>query len=213
MSETRLLPHAIDFGGHYAVLNLDFMTILIHNVQKDTQGEKFISSCTRWCEAVHGKSPRPITIFTSLTFSQPSCPELTKGSPFSKLLDSFGPEKFAKGRPEVEIHPNFKVDENDIVLAKTRWSATSGNGLEQLLKAQSINTAIISGITLSGVVMSTIYQLFDLDIQIYVIRDNVIELPLEDNGAFSKVMLDMLLPKMNLRVISLEEALSALDRC
>lgn len=58
--------------------------------------------------------------------------------------------------------------------------------------------------------MATIYRLFDLDIQVYVIRDNVIELPLEDNEAFSRVMLDMLLPKMNLQVISLEEALGAL---
>ncbi|CAG9937476.1 unnamed protein product [Clonostachys rosea f. rosea IK726] len=213
MSETRPLPHAIDFGSHFAVLNLDLMAILIDNVQKDIRGEKFVSSCARWCEAVHEKSPRPVTIFTSLTFSQPSCPELTKGSPFSKLLEGFGPENFAKGRPEVEIHPRFKADENDIVLAKTRWSGTSGNSLGQLLKAQGIDTVIISGITLSGVVMATIYRLFDLDIQVYVIRDNVVELPLEDNEAFSRVMLDMLLPKMNLQVISLEEALGALGRC
>lgn len=143
MSETRLLPHAIDFGSHFAVLNLDLMAILIDNVQKDIRGEKFVSSCARWCEAVHEKSPRPITIFTSLTFSQPSCPELAKGSPFSKLLEGFGPENFAKGRPEVEIHPRFKADENDIVLAKTRWSGTSGNSLGQLLKAQNIDTVII----------------------------------------------------------------------
>ncbi|CAH0028418.1 unnamed protein product [Clonostachys rhizophaga] len=213
MAETRPLPHAINFGSHYAVLNLDLMAILIDNVQKDIRGEKFVSNCARWCEAVHEKSPRPITIFTSLTFSQPSCPELTKGSPFSKLLEGFGPENFAKGRPEVEIHPKFKVHENDIVVAKTRWSGTSGNSLGQLLKAQNIDTVVISGITLSGVVMATIYRLFDLDIQVYVIRDNVIELPLEDNEAFSRVMLDMLLPKMNLQVISLEEALGALGRC
>ncbi|VUC28248.1 unnamed protein product [Clonostachys rosea] len=213
MAETRPHPHTIDFGHHYAVLNLDLMAILVDIVQKDIRGERFVSSCARWCEAVHRKPQRPLTIFTSLTFSQSSCPELAKDSPFLKLLDGFGRERFAKGRSEVEIHPNFRVDEHDIVLAKTRWSATSGNSLEQLLKAQSIDTVIISGITLSGVVMATIYRLFDLDVEIYVIRDNVIELPLEDNEAISRVMLDMLLPKMNLRVISLGEALEALNRC
>ncbi|KNG90128.1 hypothetical protein ANOM_002108 [Aspergillus nomiae NRRL 13137] len=56
--------------------------------------------------------------------------------------------------------------------------------------------------------MSTTYQLFDLDYNIYVIRDDVVELPVD---AFSEVMLGMLLPKMNLKVISLDEALQALE--
>lgn len=68
-----------------------------------------------------------------------------------------------------------------------------------------------SGLSLSGVVMSTIYRLFDLDYNIYVISDNVIELPPDQNEAFSKVMLHQLIPKMNLRAISLDEALVALE--
>lgn len=66
--------------------------------------------------------------------------------------------------------------------------------------------------TLSGVVMSTIYRLFDLDYNIYVIKDNVVELPVDQTAAFSEVMLDMLLSKMSLKVISLEEALEALEK-
>jgi len=68
-----------------------------------------------------------------------------------------------------------------------------------------------SGLTLSGVVMSTIYRLFDLDYNIYVIRDNVLELPVDQTPAFSEVMLEMLLPKMNIKVVSIEEALGALE--
>lgn len=73
------------------------------------------------------------------------------------------------------------------------------------------NSSLQSGLSLSGVVMSTIYRLFDLDYNIYVISDNVIELPVDQNEAFSKVMLRQLIPKMNLRVISLDEALVALE--
>lgn len=58
--------------------------------------------------------------------------------------------------------------------------------------------------------MSTIYRLFDLDYMIYVIRDNVLELPVNQTAEFTHVMLDMLLPKMGLKVISLGEALQAL---
>jgi hypothetical protein len=61
---------------------------------------------------------------------------------------------------------------------------------------------------LSGVVMSTVYRLFDLDYNIYVISDNVVDLPLER----SKVLLDVVLPKMNLKAISIDDALRALER-
>lgn len=60
--------------------------------------------------------------------------------------------------------------------------------------------------------MSTIYRLFDLDYNIYVISDNVLELPQEQNPNFSRVMLDFLLPKMNLKAISIDEALEMLGR-
>lgn len=69
-----------------------------------------------------------------------------------------------------------------------------------------------SGLSLSGVVMSTIYRLFDLDFNLYVIRDNVVELPPTQNTEFSHVLLDMLLPKMGLKVISIEDALEGLSR-
>jgi hypothetical protein len=67
-------------------------------------------------------------------------------------------------------------------------------------------------LSLSVVVMSTIYRLFDLDYNIYVISDNILELPVEQTQEVSKVMLDTLLPKMNLKVLSLEQALGALNR-
>jgi hypothetical protein len=58
--------------------------------------------------------------------------------------------------------------------------------------------------------MSTVYRLFDLDYNIFVISDGVLELPVDQTEDFSRVMLDMLLPKMNVKCISLEEALKML---
>lgn len=60
--------------------------------------------------------------------------------------------------------------------------------------------------------MSTIYRLFDLDYNIYVIADNVVELPVDQTAEFKKVMLDTLLPKMSLKVTSLDDALQALGQ-
>jgi hypothetical protein len=59
--------------------------------------------------------------------------------------------------------------------------------------------------------MATVYRLFDLDYNIIVIGDNVLELPPDQHTMFQKVMLEELLPKMNQKVISLEQALEALN--
>ncbi|KIX05969.1 uncharacterized protein Z518_03943 [Rhinocladiella mackenziei CBS 650.93] len=128
---------------------------------------------------------------------------------------------------DVQIDSLFAVDERDIVVQKTRWYAGAGNSWEQILRAQNIDTVVIvcnqpsrpnwdrqwplqSGLSLSRVVMSTVYRLFDLDSKVYVISDNVLELPVDQNADFSKVLLDTPLPKMSLNTISVEDALLAL---
>jgi nicotinamidase-related amidase len=58
--------------------------------------------------------------------------------------------------------------------------------------------------------MSTVYRLFDLDYNVYIISDNVLELPVSDHEKYAAVFLGSLIPKMNLKVIALEEALEAL---
>lgn len=58
--------------------------------------------------------------------------------------------------------------------------------------------------------MSTVYHLFDLDFNVYIISDNVIELPVEQTAEFSNIMLGGLVPKMNCRAITLDEALRIL---
>lgn len=59
--------------------------------------------------------------------------------------------------------------------------------------------------------MSTIYRLFDLDYNIYVIKDNVLELPVEQTPAISTTLFEIVLPKMNIKVISIAEAIEALN--
>ena len=61
--------------------------------------------------------------------------------------------------------------------------------------------------------MSPVYRLFYFEYSIYVISSNVLELPPGQHPEMSKAMLETLLPKMNLRVISIDEALEALARC
>ncbi|KAF3177164.1 hypothetical protein TWF225_002973 [Orbilia oligospora] len=199
------------FNKNYAILNLDWMTILIDAVKDTPEGQTYIANCSRWNDAVHEKTPRPITIFTTLFFSNKSQPELHKSdkAPFAKQINGYS--LFESGSPEVQIDPRFLVDENDIVLQKTRWYAGAGNALEQILRARDVDTVIISGLSMSGAVMSTMYHLIDLDYKIYLISENLLELPATDTAKYLNFLLGNLLSKMHVEVISLEEALRALD--
>ncbi|KAL3429705.1 cysteine hydrolase family protein [Aspergillus tetrazonus] len=169
----------------------------------------FISNCKQWNDTIHKMHDRPLTIFTSLSFNANE-PEVQPDSPFAKLIAPY--DKFTTGSHRVQIYDRFQIDESDILLQKTRWSATAGSPLEQILRAKGIKSVVVSGLSLSGVMMATVYRLFDLDYNVYVIRDNVLQLPVEQTAEVAHVMMDTLLPKMALSVISLEEAIEALRR-
>jgi hypothetical protein len=67
-----------------------------------------------------------------------------------------------------------------------------------------------SGLSISGVVMSTLYHLIDLDIRVYVISDNVIELPPDQTAVVPRAFLDFVVPKFGRKTLTLEEALRGL---
>lgn len=131
---------SLSFGSNYAILNLDWMAILINAVRDTPEGQTMIANCARWNDAAHLKNPRPLTIFSTLSFS-PNQHEVAPDSPFSRLIAPFG--DFRNGSSEVQICDDFQVDEKDLILQKTRWSATTGSALEQILKAQNIKTVVI----------------------------------------------------------------------
>jgi nicotinamidase-related amidase len=117
------------------------MSLMIDGIKDTAAGKAFISNTSRWNDGVHQKGPQPLTIFMSFFFSNPSQPVVPLGAPFTKLLQAFG--TFTKESPGVQIDSHFPVDEKDIVLQKTRWYACAGNSLEQILRAQDIDTVIV----------------------------------------------------------------------
>ncbi|KAL2208061.1 hypothetical protein CC79DRAFT_808198 [Sarocladium strictum] len=73
---------AASFGQQYAVLNLDFMSILTNSLRDTPEGFSFLSNFKRWLNAVHGKTPKPLIVFTTLCFSHETQPELTRAHLF-----------------------------------------------------------------------------------------------------------------------------------
>ena len=150
----------------YAVLNLDLINGLVAPLASSPAGSAFIKNTATWIDAVHAQSPPPLSIFTRIYFSNARKPEVKPGSGFASVS---APLTTANATA-TQIYSDFRVDETagDVVLQKTRYYAGTGNALEEILRAQGIDTVILSGIRTSGVILSTAYRLFDLDYKVYV---------------------------------------------
>jgi nicotinamidase-related amidase len=70
-----------------------------------------------------------------------------------------------------EICDFIKPRKQDIVIVKKRFSAFAGSDLEIILRANQINHLIITGISTSGVVLSTVREAADKDFKLTVLSD------------------------------------------
>ncbi|KAG9247252.1 Isochorismatase-like protein [Calycina marina] len=197
------------FGTHYAVLNLDLITGLVGAINTTASGQLFISSIATWIAAVHAQSPPPLSIFTRIYFSNAYRPEIGPTTPFGITVASLG--NATSESPQSQLYPSFVPSEMDVVLQKSRYYAGAGNGLEEILSSQRIDTVILSGIRTSGVILSTAYRLFDLNYNVYVITNNTIETP-SDSPGIDAAIKQGILPKFPANVITLEQAIAALNR-
>ncbi len=77
----------------------------------------------------------------------------------------------ADGTPETAIHKSFEIREGDTVVRKTRFGAFSTTDLYTHLHAEGVDTLIVSGISTSGVVLSTLRDAADADYRLYVLTD------------------------------------------
>ena len=60
---------------------------------------------------------------------------------------------------------------DDIIVTKRRYSAFTGSDLEVILRSQGIQKLVLTGISTSGVVLSTMREAVDKDYQLTVLSD------------------------------------------
>ena len=82
-----------------------------------------------------------------------------------------GTGRFANGDPGAAIHPAVAPAPGDIIVTKRRVSAFTGSDLEVVLRGLGVGTLVLTGISTSGVVLSTLRQAADLDYQLVVLSD------------------------------------------
>ena len=110
-----------------------------------------------------------ILVCYSATVFRPGYPEISeRNKTFSQRKHSDQP---AAADPVVLIHPSLKPAGGEIVVGKHRVNALYGTGLDVVLRANDIETLIITGYATSGVVLSTTRFAADLDYRLYVVED------------------------------------------
>jgi Amidases related to nicotinamidase len=70
-----------------------------------------------------------------------------------------------------QIHESVQPEPNEPVVTKFRVSAFAGSNLEVILRSHQINTLVLSGISTSGVVLSTLREAADKDYALKVLSD------------------------------------------
>lgn len=86
---------------------------------------------------------------------------------------STGRERFTNLRMEefMRIESSVAPLANEIVVTKRRISAFTGSDLEVVLRAQNIQHLVLSGVSTSGVVLSTTREAADKDYSITILSD------------------------------------------
>jgi nicotinamidase-related amidase len=78
---------------------------------------------------------------------------------------------FAHGNQATAIHSAVAPQGNETVVTKHRFGGFFGTDLDMILRANNIETLILTGIAASGVVLSTLRHAADADYRICVARD------------------------------------------
>lgn len=79
--------------------------------------------------------------------------------------------KFVSGSPETNIHPAVAPEDGDILVEKKRVSAFTGSGLDVILRGLGVEKLVFTGMSTSGVVLSTLCEAADGDFGIVVLKD------------------------------------------
>ena len=107
---------------------------------------------------------------------------------FSRLAGAGG---MGETEPSTQVHPAVAPQPGDILVTKKRVSAFAGSDLEMVLRSLGVDSLVLTGISTSGVVLSTLRQAADLDYELTVLRDGCADADAEVH----RVLLDKVFPR------------------
>lgn len=149
-----------------ALLLMDFQRFVLDNFLSAPVAGGVVAAASQLLTAV--RSAKMCVVHVAVGF-RPGYPEVSPRNGIFSWLKGSG--LVAPGGEGVEIEATLAPLDDEPVVSKHRIGAFHGTDLEQILRAQEIETLILAGITTTGVVLSTLRQAFDLDYQLVVARD------------------------------------------
>ena len=99
--------------------------------------------------------------------------------------------QFHADAPSTQIQRDLDPRPQDITVRKTRVGAFTTTDLGPQLRARTVSTLLLAGISTSGVVLSTVREAMDRDFQIVVVKDACAD-PDPDTHAF---LMDTIFPR------------------
>ena len=97
---------------------------------------------------------------------------------------------FTESSPGTVFHPALDRRPTDLVSTRRRVSGFTASDLEVILRSLSIRRIAVTGVSTSGVVLSTVRAASDLDFEIDVLRDGCADADAEVHD----VLMDRVLP-------------------
>jgi len=134
---------------------------------------------------------------------RPGFPEVSPSNMSFQGLKESG--RFAPGDPSTQIHPALASQPNEAVVTKHRVNAFAGTDLEMILRANGIETLVLTGIATSGVVLSTLRHAADTDYRLIVAGDCCSD----PDAEVHRVLLDKVFPRQA-KIASAEELIKAM---
>jgi nicotinamidase-related amidase len=98
-----------------------------------------------------------------------------------------------------------RPQDGDVVVTKRRVSAFAGSDLDVVLRGLDVDHLVLAGVATSGVVLSTVRQAADLDLELTVLADGCLDMDPEVH----RVLVDSVFPKQA-AVTTTEEWVAAL---
>jgi nicotinamidase-related amidase len=147
-----------------AMLVMDFQTLIVDNYVAGT--EALLDRTAKLIAVARTAGMRVIYVVVGF---RPGYPEVSdRNATFYRIKASGA---FAVGAENTKIHPAVAPVAEEIVVTKHRVSAFAGTDLDLMLRANGIETLILTGIITSGVVLSTLCHAADADYRLLVVGD------------------------------------------
>jgi nicotinamidase-related amidase len=125
--------------------------------------EEYLQAIQRTIDAARANN---IPVIYVVVGFRPNMPEF---NPRSKGLRALRDSRFADAL--VNPIPVLTLTEADVMVTRSRLSAFTGSDLEIILRAKNIDHLVLTGISTSGVVLSTLRDAVDKDYVLTVLSD------------------------------------------